>query len=93
MTDDETMKSGIGRRAALRQAALLVATSCVLGLAVGESAVADEKLSQKDAEYQPTPKNGQNCANCQHFEPPSACKLVKGKVSPQGWCDFWGSKS
>jgi hypothetical protein len=91
MDRDET-KSGVGRRALLRRAALIAAAP-LFAVAASRSAAADEKLSQKDAEYQPTPKNGQSCANCQHFLPPASCKLVKGKVSPQGWCDFWGSKT
>jgi hypothetical protein len=93
MSDDETTKRSFARRALLREGFLLAALASVIGVTAAESAVADEKLSQKDAEYQPTPKNGQSCANCQHFIPPSSCKLVKGKISPNGWCDFWGAKT
>jgi High potential iron-sulfur protein len=91
MKDVERMKRGLDRRAMLRRAAVFAAAAPLLAFATQES-VADEKLSQKDAEYQPTPKNGQSCATCQHFIAPSSCKLVKGKISPQGWCTFWGPK-
>jgi High potential iron-sulfur protein len=91
MDRDET-RSGVGRRVLLRRVALLAAAP-LLAVAARQAVAADEKLSQKDAEYRPTPKNGQSCANCQHFLPPSSCKLVKGTISPHGWCDFWGSKT
>jgi hypothetical protein len=93
MSDKRPPKRSLGRRAVLREAALLAGLSSLLGLATAESAVADEKLSQKDAEYQATPKQGQSCANCQHFIPPDSCKLVSGKISPNGWCSFWGAKT
>jgi hypothetical protein len=50
-------------------------------------------MSQKEAEYQPTPKNGQTCAACEQFTPPAGCKIVVGKVSPQGWCQFFATKT
>lgn len=91
MKDDDRVKRALGRRAMLRRAALVAAVAPLLGLGAKES-FADEKMSQKDAEYQPTPKGGQSCATCLQFMPPSSCKLVKGKISPQGWCSFWGPK-
>jgi hypothetical protein len=88
---DET---NLARRRLLRQAALLAGTSCLFALAQpGPGAAADEQMTQKDAEYQGTPKNGQFCAKCQLFQPPAACKIVKGKISPQGWCAFFQSKA
>lgn len=92
MDEDET-RSGVGRRALLRRAALLAAASPLLAVAATSGALADEKMSQKDAEYRTTPKNGQSCSACQYFLAPASCKLVKGTISPQGWCDFWGSKT
>jgi High potential iron-sulfur protein len=89
MSHEQDGKSGIGRRALLRRAALLASA---LGVAARASVAADEKMTQKDAEYQPTPKDGHACVDCQYFQPPEACKLVKGKISPNGWCSFWGSK-
>jgi hypothetical protein len=89
MSHDQDGNNRIGRRALLRRAALLASA---LGVAARASVAADEKMTQKDAEYQPTPKDGHACANCQYFLAPAACKLVKGKISPNGWCSFWGSK-
>jgi len=82
------------RRSLLRQAALLAGASSLFGVAVGNDAAdAEERMSQKDAEYQPTPKNGQSCAACEQFTPPAGCKIVKGKIAPQGWCPFFAAKA
>jgi hypothetical protein len=83
----------IGRRTWLRQAAL-AGVSCVLGVAARGTVVrADTKMTQKDAEYQATPKNGQSCATCEYYTAPGGCKIVVGKVSPQGWCAFFAAKT
>ena len=88
---DET---ATGRRALLARAGLLSLAASGIAIAVPHAAAAaDEKMTPKDAEYQPTPKNGQFCAKCQLFQPPTACKIVLGKVSPQGWCTFFQTKT
>jgi hypothetical protein len=87
-------ETAIGRRALLAKAGLLSLAGSSLGMALPRTAAgADEKMTQKDAEYQPTPKNGQSCAKCQLFQPPTGCKIVLGKVSPQGWCTFFEAKT
>jgi High potential iron-sulfur protein len=86
---DERM---VCRRWLLRQAALLAgATGLWAGAA--SKATGAEKMSQKDAEYQPTPKNGQTCRTCEQFTAPAGCKIVVGKISPQGWCQFVAEKT
>jgi len=47
------------------------------------------KATQAEADYQDTPKDIRMCATCQRFEPPDACKVVEGKVSPNGWCKLF----
>jgi len=49
-------------------------------------ALAAEKMSKAEAEYQDSPKDIRMCATCTLFEPPRACKVVEGDVSPTGWC-------
>jgi hypothetical protein len=85
--------NGIGRRTLLGRVAF-AAVSCALGVAAQSTSVqADTKMTQKDSEYQPTPKNGQSCATCEYFTAPGGCKIVLGKVSPQGWCAFFATKT
>ncbi len=61
-------------------------------LVAGTGLPAEAKMSLKAAGYQTTGKDGQNCANCALFRPPSACTLVAGDVIPAGWCRFYSKK-
>ena len=56
------------------------------------SAPAHAKIGQAAVGYQPEPKDGHSCANCNLFEAPSSCKTVDGTVSPDGWCKVWVKK-
>ncbi|MBA7648397.1 hypothetical protein ES703_56183 [subsurface metagenome] len=29
------------------------------------------------------------CKKCLAWQPPSSCKWVEGKISPNGWCAIW----
>lgn len=77
--------------------AMLSGTAFALGVgAVGAGAnpaVAQQKVSQATAKYQNTPKGQQSCAVCVNFQPPNACKLVEGTVSPRGWCMLFAAKT
>jgi len=50
------------------------------------------KLDQRAAEYQPTPKGKARCDNCVQWQAPDACKVVKGKIDPSGWCVLYARK-
>ena len=65
-------------------AALAAATGG--GLAATSGCLAAAKMSKQEAEYQDSPKDIRMCATCTLFEPPRACKVVEGEVSPTGWC-------
>jgi hypothetical protein len=77
------------RRNVLRAA---LVTGCALCLPkVGRAQTS--KLSKTQAKYQDKPRGDQSCAKCLHFlAADSSCKLVEGKVSPQGWCQLWAAK-
>ena len=78
---------------------LPIAAGAVIGTLSEASAA--PTMDQKSAAYQNKPKNGQQCSGCSLYIPaksnPSkangACKLVKGSISPQGWCKYWSKKS
>lgn len=65
--------------------------SCVGAAAIYGAATASgrAKVSQSAVTYQQTPKGEQRCSNCKQFQPPNACKLIDGSISPQGWCQLW----
>ncbi|MCX2780881.1 high-potential iron-sulfur protein [Microbulbifer thermotolerans] len=57
-----------------------------------DRAVAQTKAKKEVVQYQDTPKNGQKCVDCILFEAPEACKVVEGKISPDGWCSLFAPK-
>ena len=57
-----------------------------------QTAAAGSKVSQAQAGYKATTKSASKCDTCAHFEPPSACKIVDGAVSPSGSCNFFAPR-
>jgi hypothetical protein len=81
----------IPRSAALRRRALLryavgAAGSVAIGNATPNLAAAAPKISKKAVAYQDHPDGDKECAKCAQFQPPGACKMVEGPISPQGSC-------
>ena len=89
MTD--MLKTGASKytRRAIVQAAAVAGAVPALVLAASPALA---KASQASVAYQDTPKDGKNCANCNVFVSPDSCKIVDGKVSPNGWCKVWVKK-
>lgn len=55
---------------------------------------APAKVTQESVKYQAKPSNAQKCADCLHFiKESNTCKLVDGKISPEGWCILWVKKA
>ena len=50
------------------------------------TAAAAPKISKKAVAYQDHPDGDKECAKCAQFQPPDACKMVEGPISPQGSC-------
>ncbi len=80
---------GLSRRALLSGAAFVAGAAALLPL----RARAQQKVAQSAAQYQASPKNGQQCSACAHFHAPSACEVVDGTISPDGWCALYTKKS
>lgn len=85
MKRDNTML----RRSVLRAGLGLGAATAVVVTSMAQDA---PKLDKKTIMYQDTPKDGQKCSLCVNFEPPDACKIVEGKISPDGWCGAFAPK-
>lgn len=91
MTDpSQTRSGGLSRRSTLLRSAACAAGAVVSLLPVREAAA---KMAQTSVAYQTTPKGDQQCSTCSLFQPPGACTLVDGTISPTGWCKFWVKKA
>jgi hypothetical protein len=49
-------------------------------------AEAQPKISKVAVNYQDHPDGDKRCDKCVQFQPPDACKVVEGSISPQGSC-------
>ena len=73
----------LSRRSLLQGAASAAGASTILG-ATPNTATGAPKLSQKAVAYQDHPDGDKRCDKCVQFQPPTACKIVDGTISPQG---------
>jgi hypothetical protein len=91
MNNGEIRGTAVSRRCMLQNVGIAVTGVAILGATVTSNR-AEAKPSQKLVGYQDTPKGDLRCDNCLQFEPPSACKVVEGDVSPAGWCKVYVKK-
>jgi hypothetical protein len=56
-------------------------------------AAAQPKISKVAVNYQDRPDGDKRCDRCIQFQPPDACKIVEGPVSPQGSCRIFTLRS
>ncbi|MCO1333656.1 hypothetical protein MO867_04800 [Microbulbifer sp. OS29] len=79
---------GISRRQFLKATGSSLALIPVALIAT-DRALAQIKAQKERVNYQDTPKDGKKCVDCQLFEPPNACLVVEGDISPEGWCSLF----
>jgi len=77
------MQDKTSRRVLLRTG-IAIATGATL--AAGAARAQDEKIAQELVQYQNQPKDGLQCNKCAQWVEPNACKIVAGKIAPQGYC-------
>lgn len=84
------LKSSVSRGLAIKRLAVLPLAAIAVGATLSAAQAADNK---KQFKYQdkPGPK-GAKCAGCRFFKKPSACTIVTGKISPNGWCIAYAPK-
>lgn len=88
MDDHQTPKAS--RRNILRAGAAIVAAGMVVKHAAAEES---QKIEKSLVGYQDKPNaNGQKCSACANFQPPAACAIVAGAISPNGWCGAFAPK-
>jgi hypothetical protein len=76
----------ISRRAVLAAGVAFVAAPFGKPVHAAEPTV---KITQAEAQYQPMPKGMFSCGVCTFFIRPTACKVVTGAISPNGWCKLF----
>ena len=86
-------KPKFSRRSLLKSAVALAGAATCAGLASSRAAFAQAKASKEAMKYQDKPKGDQKCSNCLQFVAPDGCKVVDGKVSPDGYCIAWVKKA
>lgn len=94
-TTDELKGARISRRTLFRAASLVAGGVALASITseAGPSRAAPAKAHQKTVSYQPTPKGKARCEICSKFQPPSACEIVEGVISPKGWCSSYAPKT
>jgi hypothetical protein len=48
-----------------------------------------DKLTQRQVEYTDSGHAPEFCDKCMHWDKPDKCEVVKGAISPKGWCRLW----
>jgi hypothetical protein len=91
MNGASTACHGVSRRRVLTGTALALGAAAA-GMAIAQ-APAQQKLTQADASYQGTPKDGQHCGACFNFQQPNGCRFVQGDINPSGWCQLFAPKT
>ena len=80
--EPDHVSARLSRRSLLRSA---VGATGVLAATLNP-ALAQPKISKVAEYYQDHPDGDKRCDKCIQFQPPDACKLVEGSISPQGSC-------
>jgi len=74
---------------------LLAGLPAAVAVTTAAASAADDSGGTK-AQYKyqskPGPK-GQKCSACALFKAPASCQLVKGKISPSGYCIAYAPKA
>ena len=81
------------RRSLLKSAVVLAGIATCASLASNREAWAQAKASKDAMKYQDQPNKDQKCSNCMQFVAPDSCKVVEGKISPEGYCIAWVKKA
>jgi hypothetical protein len=89
MSNSKDGSQNMSRRMALTSTALAFVAAAFTAV---KRAGAQQKVTQAVAKYQDQPKGKQSCAVCANFQPPHACKIVEGTISPSGWCILFAPK-
>ena len=86
MSDEpKSWSARLSRRLLLQGAVGAAGAATIIGVGAKQGG-AVAKMSQRAVNYQDHPDGDKRCDKCAQFQPPSACKVVDGAISPQGSC-------
>jgi hypothetical protein len=74
---------------------LIAGLPLAVAATTGIAAAADDSGGTKaQFKYQTKPgPGGKKCSGCALFKAPSSCQVVKGKISPTGYCIAYAAKA
>jgi hypothetical protein len=82
------------RRDVLAWTSGCLALALTAGALAPRPAGAQAQVDKATVQYQEKPnKDGHQCSGCSNFVAPGSCKVVKGTISPHGWCSIWTPKA
>jgi len=81
------------RRRALKTGLAIIAGTGAAAVATSRAKAQSAKADPSTVGYQTKPSSGQQCSGCVQWDPPNACKIVSGTISPSGWCELYSPKS
>ena len=86
-------KNILSRRAALKAGMTALAGGLVATAAFAQEDADDGKMDKSVVQYKYHPDaHGNHCGICANFLAPDACKLVAGKIDPNGSCTAFAAK-
>jgi hypothetical protein len=89
----DDFSAAVSRRRILAAAAIAAATECACAVLLSTPAVAQQKIAKGAAGYRDHPNGPAHCELCAYYLAPVACRLVRGEVSPNGWCRLFQAKA
>ncbi len=73
---------------------LLAGLPVAIAATTGLAAAADDSGGTKaQFKYQTKPNGTKKCSGCALFKAPNACSVVKGTISPNGYCIAYAPKA
>jgi hypothetical protein len=82
----------LSRRNLLSQGVACAVGGALANQLLARRAAAAAKMQKYQAGYKDAPRGSMRCERCVQFQPPAACKIVDGAISPAGSCDLFAPK-
>jgi hypothetical protein len=64
-------------------------TRSEMGVSLGASDDGDTTYTKSEADYRPSSDDDRRCGKCNHFDAPSSCEIVSGRIDEQDVCNYY----